>query len=74
MESKKSPANACRRCGSTAYRPVIARDDSGAMTPSGIYRCVGCKLELQNIDEWRASTDVPTVFAHLANAAPGTSP
>lgn len=74
MESKKSPANACRRCGSAAYRPVIARDDSGAMKPSGVYRCVGCKLEFQNIDQWRAGTEVPTVLAHLANAARETSP
>ena len=28
MDNK--PANACRRCGATAYRPVIARDANGA--------------------------------------------
>ena len=74
MEIKKSPANACRHCGSTAYCPVIARDESGAMKPSGIYRCVGCKLEFQNIDAWRARTDLSLVISHLATAAaPATS-
>jgi len=52
----KTPANACHRCGATAYRPVIARDASGAMTPSGAYRCVRCKLEFTSIDQWRSST------------------
>ncbi|WP_143434386.1 hypothetical protein [Hydrogenophaga sp. H7] len=51
----KTPANACHRCGATAYRPVIARDASGAMTPSGAYRCVQCKLEFTSIDQWRHS-------------------
>ena len=51
----KTPANACHRCGAKAYRPVIARDASGAMTPSGAYRCVQCKLEFTSIDQWRLS-------------------
>jgi len=51
----KTPANACHRCGATAYRPVIARDASGAMTPSGAYRCVRCKLEFTSIDQWRCT-------------------
>jgi ribosomal protein L40E len=51
----KPPANACRRCGATAYKPVIARDASGAMTPSGAYRCVRCKVEFTSIDQWRSA-------------------
>ena len=54
MDNK--PANACRRCGATAYRPVIARDANGAMMPSGAYRCVRCKLEFTSIDQWRSTT------------------
>lgn len=53
MDNK--PANACRRCGATAYRPVIARDANGAMMPSGAYRCVRCKLEFTSIDQWRST-------------------
>ncbi|MGM9428392.1 hypothetical protein [Hydrogenophaga sp. MI9] len=63
MESKH-PANACRRCGATAYKPVIARDASGAMMPSGTYRCVGCKLEFNTVDQWRASTEIERTAAH----------
>ena len=60
----KPPANACRRCGSTAYKPVIARDASGAMTPNGTYRCVGCKLEFNTIDQWRGSPEPDRTAAH----------
>lgn len=59
------PANACHRCGATAYKPVIVRDASGAMSPSGVYRCVGCKLEFQHINEWRASAVTQAQAAHL---------
>lgn len=55
MDNK--PANACRRCGATAYRPVIARDANGAMMPSGAYRCVRCKLEFTSIDQWRSAAE-----------------
>lgn len=48
-----TPVNACRLCGATAYRPVIARDASGAMKPTGRYRCVGCKLEFEHVKQWR---------------------
>lgn len=59
-----SPVNACRRCGSTAYRPVIARDASGAMKPTGRYRCIGCKVEFQTVEQWRAVTkEQPTAKA-----------
>lgn len=59
-----SPVNACRLCGATAYRPVIARDASGAMKPNGRYRCVGCKLEFDSIEQWRAPAQT--------QSAPGT--
>ena len=53
MDNK--PANACRLCGATAYKPVITRDANGAMMPSGAYRCVRCKLEFTSIDQWRTA-------------------
>jgi hypothetical protein len=43
----------CQRCGATSYKPVIKRDDSGNMSPSGEYQCVGCDLVFKNIGEWR---------------------
>jgi hypothetical protein len=45
--------NKCHRCGATSYKPVIKRDESGTMSPSGENQCVGCKLIFTDIDEWR---------------------
>jgi len=54
--------NKCHRCGATSYKPVIKRDESGTMKPSGEYQCVGCKLVFTDIDTWRnapAKEDAP---------------
>jgi DNA-directed RNA polymerase subunit RPC12/RpoP len=56
---RKTPENACCRCGATAYRPVITRDATGAMKASRVYRCVGCKLEFTDIDTWRGMPLAP---------------
>ncbi len=45
--------NKCHRCGAASYKPVIKRDEDGAMNPSGESQCVGCKLIFTEIDEWR---------------------
>ncbi len=45
--------NKCYRCGAASYKPVIKRDENGAMNPSGESQCVGCKLIFTEIDEWR---------------------
>ncbi|RFO96372.1 hypothetical protein DIC66_13775 [Rhodoferax lacus] len=45
--------NKCHRCGATSYKPVIKRDESGTMKPSGENQCVGCKLIFTDIDTWR---------------------
>jgi len=45
--------NKCHRCGATSYKPVIKRDESGTMKPSGEHQCVGCKLIFTDIDQWR---------------------
>ncbi len=47
--------NKCHRCGATSYKPVIKRDESGAMNPSGEHQCVGCGLVFTDIDEWRTA-------------------
>ena len=45
--------NKCHRCSASSYKPVIKRDESGNMQPSGQYQCVGCKLIFTHIEEWR---------------------
>jgi hypothetical protein len=49
----RRPPNSCRRCGSTSYRPVIARDEHGALKPNGVFTCTGCELQFLNINDWR---------------------
>ncbi len=44
---------ACRRCGARAYRPVIARDGSGALRATSGYRCTGCSLVFADPRAWR---------------------
>lgn len=48
-----SPLNACRLCGATSYRRVLARDDSGALRPNGLYQCSGCSVVFANPQAWR---------------------
>jgi ribosomal protein L37AE/L43A len=48
--------NKCQRCGATSYKPVIKRDESGTMMPSGEHQCVGCKMVFTDIDAWRTAT------------------
>jgi DNA-directed RNA polymerase subunit RPC12/RpoP len=45
--------NKCERCGAASYKPVIGRDENGAMKPTGEYQCVGCGLKFKDLDEWR---------------------
>lgn len=40
-------------CGATSYRLVIARDASGAMTHTGLYRCCGCSVVFADPKAWR---------------------
>ena len=42
-------------CGAMSYRQVIARDDRGAMRPSGLYQCSGCSLVFSHHSAWRSS-------------------
>jgi hypothetical protein len=52
------PRNSCHRCGASAYKTLIARDDTGAMRPSGQYQCVQCKQVFRDVREWRDGVDV----------------
>ncbi len=47
-------------CGATSYRHVIARDDSGAMKPTGLYQCSSCSVVFADPKAWReGGDDVP---------------
>lgn len=48
-----SPVNKCHACGSATYLQVIQRDAAGAMSPSGVYQCSGCRMLFSSIGEWR---------------------
>ncbi|CAD5374886.1 C2H2-type domain-containing protein [Rubrivivax sp. A210] len=64
---------ACRRCGTRSYRPVIARDDSGALRPTSTYRCTGCSLLFTSRQAWRdgeGATPTPAPAQSLAHLAP----
>lgn len=47
------PPNSCHRCGTTAYKSVIARDALGVMRPNGQYQCVQCKFSFTELAQWR---------------------
>lgn len=49
--------NSCHICHSTCYRPVIIRDESGRMLPSGRYQCVKCKFEFSSVAAWRGDQE-----------------
>jgi DNA-directed RNA polymerase subunit RPC12/RpoP len=42
----------CRDCGCTSYQPVIGRAESGALLPTGQYKCTGCRTVFDTIREW----------------------
>ncbi|WP_394789712.1 hypothetical protein [Rhodoferax sp.] len=42
----------CSRCGATSYQPVIARDASGALMPTGVFRCTGCRVTFTDARDW----------------------
>ena len=51
----------CRVCGSTNYQRVLVRSASGALQPSGIYRCSGCRNEFESLRAWwEPQRSVPT--------------
>jgi len=42
----------CRDCGSPSYQPVIERVESGALLPTGKYRCSGCRSIFASVRSW----------------------
>jgi hypothetical protein len=59
--------NACRRCGATAYKPLMIRDKAGVMSASGQYQCVHCRLVFNRIEEWRTAA-APAPFPAAASS------
>lgn len=45
--------NACRLCGATSYRRVLARDETGAVRPNGLFQCSGCTVVFADPAAWR---------------------
>jgi DNA-directed RNA polymerase subunit RPC12/RpoP len=42
----------CRECGATSYQPVIERAESGALRPTGAYKCAGCRNVFASLKAW----------------------
>jgi DNA-directed RNA polymerase subunit RPC12/RpoP len=42
----------CRVCGTTSYQRVMGRADSGALQPTGEYRCTGCRNVFNSLRAW----------------------
>ncbi len=45
--------NSCHRCGATAYKTLMTRDEAGVMRHSGQYQCVQCRQVFSNVHQWR---------------------
>lgn len=42
----------CRDCGATSYQQVQGRTETGAMRPTGQYKCSGCRTVFATIRAW----------------------
>lgn len=42
----------CRLCGATSYRRVVARDEQGCTTVSGLFQCSGCSVVFADPRAW----------------------
>ena len=69
-----SPVNRCHQCGATSYKPVIKRDETGTMRPSGEYKCVGCQLTFTDIEAWKLGSQEPLDRDIAGNTADGPGP
>jgi predicted nucleic acid-binding Zn ribbon protein len=54
----------CRQCGATSYQRVIERAQSGALLPTGEYRCTGCRNVFATIRAWWQPQPTPELQAH----------
>lgn len=42
----------CRECGATSYQRVLDRTPTGALQPTGQYKCTGCRNVFASIRAW----------------------
>lgn len=59
----------CRECGATSYQPVLGRAETGAMRPTGQYRCTGCRNVFDDLKSWwtpRATATEAHLNRHVA--------
>ena len=72
--SETLPLNRCRMCGASSYRQVIDRDGSGAMRPTGLYRCSGCSVVFADPAAWRDGDSQAWSAAAQDPPAPAPAP
>jgi hypothetical protein len=66
--------NACRVCGATSYRRVIARDETGALKPNGLYQCSGRTVVFTDPSAWRdGGPDIAASQQHIEPLTPDRS-
>lgn len=54
------PMNRCGLCSATSYRPLIERDEAGAMSYTDRLVCSGCGREFSDLHTWRrGANDAP---------------
>jgi hypothetical protein len=75
--SRTLAINACRTCGATNYRRVVARDTFGHLRPTGLYQCSGCSVVFADPKAWRdggsrssGSGSASEQFHRIGSAAP----
>lgn len=54
----------CRQCGATSYQRVIGRTQSGALLPTGEYKCTGCRNVFATLRAWWEPRRAPELQSH----------
>lgn len=57
----------CSQCGATSYQPVIGRDATGALMPTGVFRCTGCRVTFTDARDWWGHRGAATPAASTPN-------
>lgn len=59
----------CHKCGTPSYQRVIVRESSGALRPTGAYRCAGCHDVFESLQAWWQPQRNPVAQARLLEEA-----
>jgi hypothetical protein len=74
LNTMNAPLHCCRMCGSTSYRRVLARDESGSMRATELYQCSGCSVVFADPKAWREGGADPLPVRPPADRPPPPSP